>query len=82
MLDLANLRYSLGCAYFFDSLLTVDIGLIPGLLDYRAEEGIKGSFLGHDASMGVKLRWYLYRELTHKSSSERMVVVRIPSYSN
>lgn len=45
MLELVNMRYSLGCAHFFDSLLTVDIGLIPGLLDYRAEEGIKGSFL-------------------------------------
>ena len=71
MLELVNMRYSLGCAYFFDSLLTVDIGLIPGLLDYRAEEGIKCSFLGHDASMNVKLRWCYCRELTHKLSSER-----------
>lgn len=42
--------------YFFDSLLTVEVDLIPGLLDYRAEEGIKSSFLRHDGSMGVKFR--------------------------
>lgn len=74
MLELINSRHSLGCAYFFDSLLTVDIGFIPGLLDYRAEEGIKGSFLRHDVSTGVKLTWHFCRELTHKQSSERVFV--------